>query len=179
MGIAKKIKALAAALLLSLGFAGGAQATIIFNTDTSTELTGSWLAIGPTPLESLSAVAFGPLLPSGDDRMGLSVDSTIDFGTFGIGFPDNPFRSIALPVVDTIFADHSGSFNNNPSNTDVFFLFSGLSYTVESLAFQGDFCFSTSARGCTATVPEPGTLALAALGLLGFFGIGRRHNRVR
>ncbi|MCB1722436.1 MAG: PEP-CTERM sorting domain-containing protein [Chromatiaceae bacterium] len=171
-------KAYSILMAIVLGWCGGAQATILFSSDTGTELLGSWEAVGFTSLESLTSAAFGPLLPDGNSNIGLRKENAlIEFGTFGVGSPDNPFEAIPIPGVDTLFADYSGTFNNNVSGTDVYFLFSNLQTTAGvDGTFTGNFCFSTDPTACALSVPEPATLALTALGLLAA-GIGRATNK--
>lgn len=153
---------------LMLGWAGSSQAVIMFTTDTNTDLIGTWLVTGNAPGELLASVSFAPLLPDANPLIALLRGATtLRFGADGVGLPNNPFESVPVPLVATLIPDLSGTFNNNPTDTDVFFLFSNLQDTGGAAdgTFTGDFCFSVNAASCGVTVPTPVTLALVGVGL--------------
>jgi len=103
------------------------------------------------------SVSFGARTFSGTSAIG------VEFSTDGVTF--NPFSSVNLTTVDTLY---NVVFGGGPSEQ----AFVRLSFDpAEGQPFIDNVAISAN----LATVPEPSTLALLSLGLVGLARIGRRR----
>ncbi len=184
----KRLHIMLASLILTV-MAGQANATIIFTTDTSTDLIGTASATGDSGRILLRPSAFASFLPglagSNPDIFLDRSEFSVSFGTFNIGLPDNPINVFRLGDDAQAFDNFSGIFRNNVGiggpggRRDVFFLFTNMMDTGgDDGTFSGNFAFSTTGPIIPnpIAVPESSTFGLLCLSLVGLGFVRRRRN---
>jgi len=149
--------------------------SIIFDSDTPTELVGSFSASEDEYIE-LSTVFFRSLPRLDDDSdQALSAGRAppfVYFGSLRSGVDDDPFF-IEFAASSFSFSELLGAYANSPTGQRVVFRFFDLSESSgeEDGTFSGKFSF----RLAPASVPDSGmTLPLLGLGLAGLLAIRRR-----
>jgi hypothetical protein len=176
--------ALSAALLCAVLACPAVEAAFTNVVDTPTLLQGSFLADGQDAAEILEIMAFAPLFPTGGgflsaERQFQRVTRYAAVFTAPATSPDLASLNVILSPEAQQFADASGVFNNNPSQTPVYWRYFALRDSGDGGGeFTGKFCFSTDEANCAASaVPEPlsAWLVLAGLGGLVGFGLLRRR----
>jgi len=181
--------------LLAAGLLAGPMAaqagSIVAVVDTATQLEGTFSFSGDLDQGSFTASQF-PLGRADTTACDVLAGGRFffsprgDFGTQCATYdPDDASPStnfIVLTDSAETLPDRSGLYNGAAGDatiTTVYFRYFDWSDTGGADGtFSGAFCFSTSATGCAASVPEPGTLALFSLGLLGL-GVTRRSPRTK
>ena len=144
---------------LAVGLLAGpivAQATVVFSTDTATDLVGTFSVTG-TSVEAATPGVFNFGL-SFCMPVRVSRGTTAAAGLQCAGTPDDPRVSLQNILAG---AQTSGSVSGMTSSLagsavqPFYFRFSELQDTGGSAGtFSGAFCFSRSATGCAASAPE-------------------------